>query len=464
MIKRNNKKGFTIVELVIVIAVIAILAAVLIPTFAGIIRKANISADTQLAKNLNNALAADEAIDGKPESFSEVLTIFRENGYIVSNLNPTAANCYFVWESSTNQIILVDAKNNYEVIYTSKELASEEPCDTWYFTVNDSSKVSEIKALGSTTHPNVIYTPKNAENLKAALTDIFGKTGTVVESIVVSDDIVITDTEKYVLSNKDATITIDLGDKSVNTSDDITVRPYEVTAGKLTVTGGTIVAKGEKLATPTDKTSAGAGAGSYGSFLVTGENSSLILDDMNLANSRPWGLNIKVQDGATADIKNTTITSSYGGGIEASGSVVNVENATITQTGKFDHCSTCVSVSGGGILNVKSGTFNAENYGVYVFSSGGTINISGGTFNETGANATLFQLDTGDKDEEGNYIDVDAVLNISGGTFTINGTTYTHSQMLTMNETELLKLVNGAERVEISGNTISFVRDSLSGN
>ena len=463
MIKRNNKKGFTIVELVIVIAVIAILAAVLIPTFAGIIRKANISADTQLVKNMNTALAADEAINGKPENFSEVLTVFRENGYIVSNLNPTAANCYFVWESSTNQIILVDAKNNYEVIYASKELASEEPCDTWYFTVNDSTKVAEIKALGSTTHPNVIYTPKNAENLKAALTDIFSKTGTVVESIVVSDDIVINDTEKYVLSNKDATITIDLGDKSVNTSDDITVRPYEVTAGKLTVTGGTIIATGEKLATPTNN-QAGAGTGSYGSFLVTGEDSSLILDDMDLANSRPWGLNIKVQDGATADIKNTTITSSYGGGIEASGSVVNVENATITQTGKHDHCSTCVSVSGGGTLNVKSGIFNAENYGVYVFSSGGTINISGGTFNETGANAILFKLDTGNKDAEGNYDDVDAVLNISGGTFTINGTTYTHSQMLTMNETELLNLVDGAQRVVISGNTISFVRDSLSGN
>ena len=41
--KRSNKKGFTIVELVIVIAIIAVLAAVLIPTFAGVIRKANVS-------------------------------------------------------------------------------------------------------------------------------------------------------------------------------------------------------------------------------------------------------------------------------------------------------------------------------------------------------------------------------------------------------------------------------------
>lgn len=35
MNKRSHKKGFTVVELVIIIAVIAILAAVLIPTFAG---------------------------------------------------------------------------------------------------------------------------------------------------------------------------------------------------------------------------------------------------------------------------------------------------------------------------------------------------------------------------------------------------------------------------------------------
>ena len=49
--KKLNKKGFTIVELVIVIAVIAILSAVLIPTFSGIVEKANNSARDQEAKN-----------------------------------------------------------------------------------------------------------------------------------------------------------------------------------------------------------------------------------------------------------------------------------------------------------------------------------------------------------------------------------------------------------------------------
>lgn len=48
--KKMNKKGFTIVELVIVIAVIAILAAVMIPTFSGIVDKANQSAAIQQAE------------------------------------------------------------------------------------------------------------------------------------------------------------------------------------------------------------------------------------------------------------------------------------------------------------------------------------------------------------------------------------------------------------------------------
>ncbi len=48
--KNTKKRGFTIVELVIVIAVIAILAAVLIPTFSNVISKSKESAAMQEAR------------------------------------------------------------------------------------------------------------------------------------------------------------------------------------------------------------------------------------------------------------------------------------------------------------------------------------------------------------------------------------------------------------------------------
>lgn len=50
------KKGFTLTELIIVIAVIAILAAVLIPSIVGYVKKAKVSSDTSDARNMNTLL------------------------------------------------------------------------------------------------------------------------------------------------------------------------------------------------------------------------------------------------------------------------------------------------------------------------------------------------------------------------------------------------------------------------
>ncbi len=69
--KNNKKRGFTIVELVIVIAVIAILAAVLIPTFSNVIAKANESKALQEARNMYYDWLASNDADGK--SYAEDL-------------------------------------------------------------------------------------------------------------------------------------------------------------------------------------------------------------------------------------------------------------------------------------------------------------------------------------------------------------------------------------------------------
>ena len=61
MMKKSNKKGFTLVELIVVIAIMAILAAVLVPTVTSKVKEAKKSAaesDAQaLAKSFSLALA-----------------------------------------------------------------------------------------------------------------------------------------------------------------------------------------------------------------------------------------------------------------------------------------------------------------------------------------------------------------------------------------------------------------------
>lgn len=81
--KRNHKHGFTVVELVVVIAVVAVLAAVLIPTFSGLIENAKTSADKQLAKNVNTALAAAGVADGKNACMHDVIADIAEAGFNV---------------------------------------------------------------------------------------------------------------------------------------------------------------------------------------------------------------------------------------------------------------------------------------------------------------------------------------------------------------------------------------------
>lgn len=61
--KKQNNKGFTLVELVIVIAVIAILAGVLIGTFANVIARANQSKALQVAKAAFDELWVDFVAD-----------------------------------------------------------------------------------------------------------------------------------------------------------------------------------------------------------------------------------------------------------------------------------------------------------------------------------------------------------------------------------------------------------------
>ena len=75
--KYNKKKGFTIVELVIVIAVIGILSAILIPTFVGVTKAAQ---EAALKSNLSNAYSmyAADAADGVKDGTSDKIVFYAQ--------------------------------------------------------------------------------------------------------------------------------------------------------------------------------------------------------------------------------------------------------------------------------------------------------------------------------------------------------------------------------------------------
>lgn len=121
--KASKKRGFTIIELVIVIAVIAILAAVLIPTFANIIQKANVANDVALARNMNTILIADEATNGRSTDMYDVLIALEQGGFKLENLNPRADGNVFAWDKANNQIVYLD-KNSDKPIFQAKEIGN----------------------------------------------------------------------------------------------------------------------------------------------------------------------------------------------------------------------------------------------------------------------------------------------------------------------------------------------------
>jgi len=110
----------SIVELVIVIAIIAILAAVLIPTFASLIQKANESKDTQLVRNLNTALKTD----GKEhKTMQDALDAAEAFGYDVGKINASATDNEILWDSVNDAFCYFDKGNGIKYLPESNATA-----------------------------------------------------------------------------------------------------------------------------------------------------------------------------------------------------------------------------------------------------------------------------------------------------------------------------------------------------
>lgn len=134
---KKMKKAFTITELVIVIAVIAILAAVLIPTFTTVVNKANESAAMQEAKSEWTTCSAEIVTTESPSEMN-YLIVRNDYAFVVANGNfevepvtdditggneAIEANDTFVYKNDTYtlQAAITEIKDGDKTLYTFNE-------------------------------------------------------------------------------------------------------------------------------------------------------------------------------------------------------------------------------------------------------------------------------------------------------------------------------------------------------
>ena len=162
--KRTNKKGFTIVELVIVIAVIAILAAVLIPNISRLVKKANESADIQACRQMNTQLAVNEITEGK--DIRDAYKALENGGMTAKDYKPLSSNTFYFWDSTLNRVLYTNDK--YEVLYPEEYKTADKAKNGW-FSLSGEIKEEKIEVKEGkatvTTAEQLYYLAKHNTNV-----------------------------------------------------------------------------------------------------------------------------------------------------------------------------------------------------------------------------------------------------------------------------------------------------------
>ena len=139
--KKTQKKGFTIVELLVVIAVIAVLAAVLIPVMVYLIDDAKTSADEQTVASLNKAIAAET---GDIDTMSDAVAVAADYGYDVEKMSLESDENVLVWDQDSKYFGIVTTSG--EEVYSNGGL-SEAEGHLWVITDGSSETAEESGAV-----------------------------------------------------------------------------------------------------------------------------------------------------------------------------------------------------------------------------------------------------------------------------------------------------------------------------
>ncbi len=128
--RKSDNKGFTLVELIVVLVILAILAAVLVPALLGYIDKAKLSKDLEMAKACLNATqsvftkqyAKNEYDEKESNDKNKYITVFKDDDVKVQGSGDT----YLFKTKYEQQILDLVNDNPYILIIGTPKVTKEE--------------------------------------------------------------------------------------------------------------------------------------------------------------------------------------------------------------------------------------------------------------------------------------------------------------------------------------------------
>jgi len=116
-----NKKGFTLIELVITISILMIVLGIAAPNFMGTLRKEQREADETLIYQLNDSTESYALVSGSTLNYADVNFVFNdckvngnvdydlataklmENGFMISVPDANSKDASFAWDQARNE-------------------------------------------------------------------------------------------------------------------------------------------------------------------------------------------------------------------------------------------------------------------------------------------------------------------------------------------------------------------------